>query len=124
MTHINDHKKIHLVGIGGCSMNGLAQILRDRGFAVQGSDANVSPFTERLRELGVPVTIGHSEENLGDADLVIYSAAIKPENVERATAKAKGIPELERSVALGQLTEGYKDVIGREAGISGEASGI
>lgn len=112
MTHINDHKKIHLVGIGGCSMNGLAQILRDRGFAVQGSDANVSPFTERLRELGVPVTIGHSEENLGDADLVIYSAAIKPENVERAAAKAKGIPELERSVALGQLTEGYKDVIG------------
>ena len=45
MTHITDHKTIHLIGIGGCSMNGLAQILRDRGYAVQGSDANVSPFT-------------------------------------------------------------------------------
>lgn len=52
MTHITDHKTIHLIGIGGCSMNGLAQILRDRGYTVQGSDANVSPFTERLQELG------------------------------------------------------------------------
>ncbi len=112
MTHIADHKTIHLVGIGGCSMNGLAQILRNRGYHVQGSDANASPFTERLLELGVPVTIGHSADNLGGADLVIYSAAIKPENVERAAARARGIPELERSVALGQLTEGYRHVIG------------
>ena len=57
MTHITDHKTIHLIGIGGCSMNGLAQILRDRGYAVQGSDANVSPFTQRLQELGVRLTI-------------------------------------------------------------------
>ena len=112
MTHITDHKTIHLIGIGGCSMNGLAQILRDRGYAVQGSDANVSPFTQRLQELGVPVAIGHSADNLGAADLVIYSAAIKPTNIERVAAKERGIPELERSVALGQLTEGYKDVIG------------
>ena len=112
MTHITDHKIIHLIGIGGCSMNGLAQILRDRGYTVQGSDANVSPFTERLKELGVPVTIGHCAENLGNADLVIYSAAIKPTNVERVAAAERGIPELERSVALGQLTEGYKNVVG------------
>ena len=112
MTHITEHKIIHLIGIGGCSMNGLAQILRDRGYTVQGSDANVSPFTERLKELGVPVTIGHCAENLGNADLVIYSAAIKPTNVERVAAAERGIPELERSVALGQLTEGYKNVVG------------
>ena len=86
--------------------------IRDRGYAVQGSDANVSPFTQRLQELGVPVAIGHSADNLGAADLVIYSAAIKPTNIERVAAKERGIPELERSVALGQLTEGYKDVIG------------
>ena len=49
MTHITDHKTIHLIGIGGCSMNGLAQILRDRGYAVQGSDANVSRLTISVR---------------------------------------------------------------------------
>lgn len=112
MTHIDDHKKIHLIGIGGCSMNGLAQILRARGYDVKGSDSAVSPFTERLQELGVPVAIGQKAENIGDADLVIYSAAIKPENPERAEARRLGIPELERSVALGQLTEGYKNVVG------------
>ena len=112
MTHIDGHKKIHLIGIGGCSMNGLAQILRARGYEVKGSDSAVSPFTERLEELGIPVTIGQKAENVGDADLVVYSAAIKPENPERAEAARLGIPELERSVVLGQLTEGYKDVVG------------
>ena len=58
MTHIEGHKKIHLIGIGGCSMNGLAQILRARGYQVQGSDSTTSPFTERLGELGIPVAIG------------------------------------------------------------------
>ena len=111
-THIVDHKKIHLIGIGGCSMNGLAQILRARGYSVQGSDSQESPFTQRLKELGVPVTIGHSADNLSDADLVVYSAAIKPQNAERAAARERGIPELERSVALGQLTEGYREVVG------------
>ena len=112
MTHIEGHKKIHLIGIGGCSMNGLAQILRARGYQVQGSDSTTSPFTERLGELGIPVAIGQKAENIGDADLVVYSAAIKPDNPERAEARRRGIPELERSVALGQLTEGYKEVVG------------
>lgn len=112
MAHIKDHKRIHLVGIGGCSMSGLAQIFRARGYEVQGSDKNVSPFTKRLAELGVPVTIGHAAQNVGDADLVVYSAAIRADNAERVAAKERGIPELERSVALGQLTEGYKNVVG------------
>lgn len=112
MAHIDQHKRIHLIGIGGCSMSGLAQILRARGYAVQGSDKTASPFTQRLKEQGIPVTIGHGAENLGDADLVIYSAAIQPDNVERAAAHERGIPEIERSVALGQLTEGYKEVAG------------
>ncbi len=112
MTHIREHKNIHLIGIGGCSMSGLAQILKNRGYAVHGSDKAESPFTRRLAELGVPVVIGHAAQNLGDADLVIYSAAVKENNVERAEAKARGIAELERSVALGQLTEGYRDVVG------------
>ncbi|HWQ58242.1 MAG TPA: UDP-N-acetylmuramate--L-alanine ligase [Clostridia bacterium] len=112
MAHIEGHKRIHLVGIGGCSMSGLAQILRARGFEVQGSDKNVSPFTQRLGELNIPVAIGHDEKNLGAADLVIYSAAVKADNVEREAARRLGIPEIERSVALGQLTEGYQRVVG------------
>lgn len=93
-------------------MNGIAQILASRGYEVQGSDMNVSPFTQRLCETGIPVSIGHAAGNLGEADLVIYSAAIKPDNIERAAASERGIPQLERSVALGQLTEGYNEVIG------------
>ena len=112
MPHISDHHCIHLIGIGGCSMNGIAQILYSRGYRVQGSDANESPFTERLKEIGIPVTIGHSANNLGDADLVIYSTAIKPDNPERVAARERGIPEIERYVALGQITEGYGSVVG------------
>lgn len=106
------HKLIHLIGIGGCSMNGLAQILCAKGYAVQGSDRAESPFTQRLNELNIPVVIGHDPKNLGDADLVIYSAAIKPDNCERQEAEKRGIPQIERSVALGILSEGYSQVVG------------
>ena len=109
---LDNIKKIHLIGIGGCSMNGLAQILRARGYEVRGSDKAVSPFTERLGELGIPCTIGQEAKNVEGCDLVIYSAAIKPDNPERARARELGIPEMERSVALGWLSEGYKNVVG------------
>ncbi|MDO5110829.1 MAG: UDP-N-acetylmuramate--L-alanine ligase [Clostridia bacterium] len=112
MAHIAEHKKIHLIGIGGCSMNGLAMILRARGYEVQGSDKAASPFTERLAQLGVPVMYTQAAENIGDADLVIYSAAIKPDNPERVAAKERGIPEMERSVALGEISEAYQEVVG------------
>ena len=95
MTHITEHKRIHLIGIGGCSMSGLASILKNRGYYVQGSDRAESPFTERLKELGVPVFIGHDAKNIGHCDLIIFSAAIKPDNIERAEAKRRGIPELD-----------------------------
>lgn len=112
MAHIKDYRKIHLIGVGGCSMNGIAQLLQARGYQVQGSDKAESPFTARLKELGIPVTIGQKAENIDGAELVIYSAAIKPDNPERKAAREKGIPELERSVALGQLTESYASVVG------------
>ena len=105
-------KKIHLIGVGGCSMNGLAQIFRARGYEVKGSDKAESPFTERLKELGIPVSIGHKAENVEGSDLVVYSAAIKPDNPERARARELGIPEMERSVALGWLSENYRNVVG------------
>jgi UDP-N-acetylmuramate--alanine ligase len=105
-------RKIYLSGIGGCSMNGLAQILRARGYEVAGSDKAVSPFTERLGELGIPVVIGQKAENVEGSDLLIYSAAIKPDNPERLRAKELGIPEMERSEALGWISESFSNVVG------------
>lgn len=104
--------KVHFIGIGGCSMNGLAQLLKSRGFDVDGSDSVTSPFTERLLEVGIPVQIGQNAANVEGCDTVIYSAAIKPDNPERARARELGIPEIERSVALGLISEGYDEVIG------------
>lgn len=104
--------KVHFIGIGGCSMNGLAQILKSKGFEVDGSDSSTSPFTERLAEVGIPVKIGHSAQNVEGCDTVIYSAAIRPDNPERVRAKELGIPQIERSVALGLISEGYDEVIG------------
>ncbi|MBQ5488834.1 MAG: UDP-N-acetylmuramate--L-alanine ligase, partial [Clostridia bacterium] len=104
--------KVHFIGIGGCSMNGLAQILRAKGFEVQGSDRTTSPFTERLDEVGIPVFIGHDPKNVEGCDTVIYSAAIHEDNPERMRAKELGIPEIERSVALGIISKHYKNVIG------------
>ena len=104
--------RIHFIGIGGCSMNGLAQILQHRGCIVEGSDKTTSPFTQRLAEVGIPVQIGQCAENVKDCDCVVYSAAIKSDNPERIRARELGIPEIERSVALGMISEGYKDVIG------------
>ncbi len=112
MVRLEDVKRVHLVGIGGCSMNGLAQILSAKGYAVTGSDKSESPFTRRLAQLGIPCTIGHHPENVGDAQLLIYSAAIKPDNPERAAAKTLSIPEMERSVALGQISEKFHQVVG------------
>lgn len=105
-------KNIHLIGIGGCSMNGLAQILQARGYNVRGSDKDSSPFTERIGRMGIPVSIGHDAKLVEDADLIIYSAAIKPDHIERAAARALGIPEMERSVALGELSGQYQSVVG------------
>ncbi len=105
-------RKIYLIGIGGCSMNGLAQILRARGYEVSGSDRDSSPFTQRLISMGVPVDIGHDAAHVRGADLVIYSAAIKPDHIERKAARELGIPEMERSVALGELSSQYGTVVG------------
>ena len=113
-VHIDNFKgkRLHLIGVGGCSMNGLAQILTRRGYVVTGSDRSESPFTRRLQELGLSVTIGHDAKNVEGADLIVYSAAIKKDNVERAEAAKRGIPELERSVVLGQLSSQYERVVG------------
>ena len=103
-------KRIHFIGIGGCSMSGLAMVLNNIGFEVSGSDARESAFTERLAKEGIPFTIGHDAKNVEGAGLVVYSAAIKPYNPEFAAAAAAGIPMMQRSELLGNLSAEYSTV--------------
>ncbi len=103
---------VHFIGIGGCSMSGLAVILKDLGYQPQGSDIHESKFTEKLKREGIPYVIGHNAQNLGDASLVVYSAAIKPGNPEYDRAKELGLPVLTRAELLGQISRQYGTVIG------------
>ena len=113
MIHINDYKSsvIHMIGIGGSSMSGLAQMLKTNGFTVSGSDSVHSYMVDILEKDGIHVHIGHAAENVKNAGLVVFSAAISEENPERIYAKEHGIPQIERSVLLGQLMEGYREAI-------------
>lgn len=107
---LGDAKNVHFIGIGGCSMSGLARILHEQGYEVSGSDVKKSAFTDQLESEGIGVTIGHDQKNVEGADAVIYSAAIKPYNPEYAYAAAHNIPMLERSKLLGLISSGYDDV--------------
>jgi len=75
-------QRIHLVGIGGSGMSGIAEILLSTGYAVSGSDVKTTPITERLRNLGAKIHEGHQGENVHGAHVVVVSSAVRPENVE------------------------------------------
>ncbi len=111
MAEIDDAGRVHLIGIGGCSMNGIAQILQAQGHDVTGSDREKTQFTEALDRAGIPYSLGHTGEYVRGADLVIYSAAIKSDNPERVLAESLGIMQLERSVALGQISGRFGSVV-------------
>ncbi len=113
--HIRDYvgKHVHMIGIGGSSMSGLAQLLLENGYILTGSDNLETYATKKLREeYGVPVTIGHKAENVHGADVVVYTVAILPDNPERVELARLGIPCIERATLLGQLMEGYPNAIG------------
>ncbi len=112
--HIKDfaHKRAHCIGIGGSSMSGLAKLLQKEGYIVTGSDRDASHKTEELQSAGIPVSIGHKAENVHGADVILYSAAIARDNPERAEAARLSIPQIERSVLLGQIMEGYPASVG------------
>jgi UDP-N-acetylmuramate--alanine ligase len=95
-------KKIHFVGIGGIGMSGIAEIMLSRGFKISGSDMSESATTERLQSIGIPVTIGHSANNLGDVDVLVYSSAVNIANPEVEAAIAKNIPVIKRSEMLAE----------------------
>ena len=84
-------RRIHMLGIGGIGVSGVARILAARGFEVTGSDVRESSLTEALRAEGLSVVIGHAPENVDGADLVVVSTAIPETNVELIAAKEKGI---------------------------------
>ena len=114
MIHIHDFhgKHIHMIGIGGSSMSGLAEMLLKEGYIVSGSDNANSHAVERLRKMGIEVHVGHDKQNVVGADLLIFSAAISPENPERVEAQRLSIPQMERSTLLGQLMQGHRQAIG------------
>lgn len=104
-------KRLHFVGIGGSGMCPMAEILHHQDYIITGSDINESDTLERIRGYGITVHMGHRAENIGDAELVVYTAAAKPDNPELVAAREKGIPTLERSVVLGLLTQKFPNAI-------------
>jgi UDP-N-acetylmuramate--alanine ligase len=103
MAMLGKTRRIHFVGIGGIGMSGIAELLANLGYDVSGSDAKRSSVTERLESLGVTVQTGHAAENVGDADVVVYSSAVRPENPEVAEAVRRRIPVIPRAEMLAEL---------------------
>ena len=94
---------IHFVGIGGIGMSGIAEVMLNLGYTVQGSDLRESQIVERLRSLGATVHIGHRPENLGEAEVVVISSAVKPGNPELDAARAAALPVVRRAEMLAEL---------------------
>ena len=109
---LDSAKRIHFIGIGGSGMCPLAEILHAKGFYLTGSDNNETDTLQRVRNLGIPVVLGQKAENVDGADLVIYTAAILPDNPELVASFKKGIPTFERAVLFGAITKRYGNCVG------------
>lgn len=96
-------KNIHFIGIGGIGMSGIAEVLCNLDFSVSGSDLKKSKNTDRLEKLGARIFEGHAAENVGDAQVVVYSSAVKADNPEVVLAKEKKIPVIPRAEMLAEL---------------------
>ena len=108
-VNFNHPVKVHFMGIGGISMSGLADILKARGFTVTGSDNTPSDITRHLEAMGIPVACPQAAENISPGtDLVVYTAAIHPDNPEYIQAQEMNLPMLNRAELLGQIMEHYK----------------
>src|SRR5882762_603844 len=94
---------LHFVGIGGIGMSGIAEVLHNLGYRVQGSDLAESANTRRLTGLGIPVMIGHAAENLASAEVIVTSSAVKPDNPEVIAARVRRLPVVRRAEMLGEL---------------------
>jgi UDP-N-acetylmuramate--alanine ligase len=94
---------IHFVGIGGIGMSGIAEVLHNLGYRVQGSDLVDNPNVKRLRALGIEIAVGHRAENIGNAAVVVMSSAVKTDNIEVAEARARLVPVVRRAEMLAEL---------------------
>ena len=103
-------ERVHLVGVGGIHMSGIARILRSRGHTVTGSDLHLSPLTAGLEEIGVTVREGHTAQQVGDAQLVVYTSAAPGDNPEVAAARHRGVETIKRAEMVARLMEGKKVV--------------
>lgn len=104
---------IHFIGIGGISMSGLAEVLLEEGFTVSGSDAHKSELTEQLEAKGVKVFYGQQASNIEDGiHVVVYTAAIHPDNPEYKAAEERELPMLSRAELLGQMMKNYRYAVG------------
>ncbi len=101
-------KNVHMIGIGGSSMSGLAEILKNLGYNVTGSDDRQSKATDRLQEAGIKVSIGLKPENIQNPDLVVYTVAVKDDNPELMRARELGVPVLDRAALLGNIMKRYR----------------
>ncbi|MDB5622094.1 MAG: UDP-N-acetylmuramate--L-alanine ligase [Devosia sp.] len=101
---------VHFVGIGGIGMSGIAEILHNQGYAVQGSDAAANPNVQRLRDMGIRIEIGQRAENLGEAAVVVVSSAIKKDNPELLAARARALPVVRRAEMLAEIMR-FKNAI-------------
>ncbi|MFI5176918.1 MAG: UDP-N-acetylmuramate--L-alanine ligase [Vicinamibacterales bacterium] len=96
-------RRVHFVGIGGIGMSGIAELVANLGYRVSGSDLRRSDVTDRLASLGVTVMVGHDRQHVEDADVVVVSSAVAPDNVEVVEARARRIPVIPRAEMLAEL---------------------
>lgn len=108
MFDLTNYHHIHCIGIGGIGLSAIADVLLADGHEVSGSDMKLSDLTDRLVSKGATIYQGHSAQNIDDADLVVYSAAVSTENPELAEAYAREIPTATRAEVLGELMRGYR----------------
>ncbi|MGH7050056.1 MAG: Mur ligase domain-containing protein, partial [Acetobacteraceae bacterium] len=94
---------IHFVGIGGIGMSGIAEVLHNLGYSVQGSDITENANVARLRAAGIPLAIGHAAENLGAAQVIVVSSAVKSDNPEVLAARQRLLPIVRRAEMLAEL---------------------
>lgn len=111
MVDLSRYKNIHCIGIGGIGLSAIAEILLSRGYVVSGSDMKESDITMNLAKKGARIFIGHSAENVDNADLVVYSAAVGRDNPELARAAERGIMTATRAEILGVLMDEYENSI-------------
>ena len=96
-------KKVHFVGIGGIGMSGIAEVLKNMGYTITGSDIKESDTVKRLKSLGIKVFLGHNSDNLDETDVVVFSSAVPSDNPEIVKAKNMGIPVISRAEMLAEL---------------------